>query len=235
MDELSLPVYLEGQMHERCDMIPPTRQIKKSSSPGIKTVLFMLQLLFVTAIFVIWFSSESLRESKSLWILLLCAFPSNFLTGIVPYDPVIIYFAKYYSPFYVVFVGVASTLLVEGINYSVLRLISNAKFMLKIHHKNFVYKIIELFYKAPFIALLIAGFLPIPFYPFRLLVVLARYPLIKYLLTVLLSRIPRMYLLVLLGHAMKIPDYLIILFYIAIVFISYISILIKFLIKRFSS
>jgi len=235
MDELSLPVYLEGQMYERCDMIPPTRQIKKPSSPGIKTVLFMLQLLFVAGIFVIWFSSESLRESKSLWILFLCAFPSNFLTGIVPYDPAIIYFAKYFSTLYVVFVGVAGTLLIEGINYSVLRFISNAKFMLKIQHKNFVNRIIELFYKAPFIALFIAGFLPIPFYPFRLLVVLARYPLIKYLLSILLSKTLRMYLLVLLGHAMKIPDYLIISFYIAIVFISYLFILIKFLIKRFSN
>jgi ribonucleoside-triphosphate reductase len=65
-----------------------------------------------------------------------------------------------------------------------------------------------LFNKAPFVALLVAGFTPVPFYPFRFLVVLARYPLPKYVLAIFLSRTPRFYLLALLGHIFKIPDYL---------------------------
>ena len=209
--------------------------MKAQSLPRIKILIFIFQIFFVMAIFVIWFSSESLRESKNLWILLLCAFPSNFLIGIVPYEPVIIYFAKYYSPFYVVFVSVASILLVEGINYSILRFISNAKFMVKIRHRHFINRIIRLFHGAPFIALFIAGFLPIPFYPFRLIAILSRYPFIKYLLTVLLSRIPRIYLFVLLSNFINIPDYIIFSFFIAIIIISYISILINSLKKRFSS
>jgi len=54
----------------------------------------------------------------------------------------------------------------------------------------------------------IAGFTPIPFYPFRFLVVLAEYPLYKYLLAVFLSRASRYYLLAWFGHEFKIPDYL---------------------------
>jgi membrane protein YqaA with SNARE-associated domain len=180
---------------------------------------------------VLWFTSESIRESKNLWILFLYSFPSNFLMGIVPYDPAIIYFGKFYSPLYVTFIGIVSTLVVEGINYSVLNFISNTKFLIKIRHSNYINKIIKLFNNAPFIALLIAGFLPVPFYPFRSLVVLARYPVIKYLLTVLLSKIPRMYLLALVGYVIKIPDYIIISFYIAIVVGMYISFLINHLKK----
>jgi len=200
-----------------------------------RTFLFILQIIFVIAIFVVWFSSESPDERSNLWILFLHAFPSNFIVGIVPYDPVIIFFARYYSPFYLVVISVTSYLLVEGINYSVLRFISNAKFMLKIHHKNFVNRIIKLFDKAPFVALFIAGFLPVPFYPFRLLVVLARYPLMKYLFSVLLSKALRMYLLVILGNLIHIPDYIIFIFFVAIIVISYISLFINYLRKHFST
>lgn len=151
--------------------------------------------------------------------------------GVVPYDPAIVYFGKFYSPLYVTFMGVASTLVVEGINYSVLNFIADTKFLIKIRHSNYINKIIKLFKNAPFIALLIAGFLPIPFYPFRSLVVLARYPVIKYLLTILLSKIPRMYLIAFLGYVIKIPDYIILSFYIAIVVLMYVSFLINYLKK----
>ncbi len=213
-------------------MNPPVRQIKSASLPHIKLIYFILQIVFVMIIFIIWFTSESLRESKDLWILLLCAFPSNFITGIVPYDPAIIYFGQFYTPLYVIIVGTASIIFVEGINYSVLRHISNTKFMVKIRHRHFVSKIIALFDKAPFMALLFAGFLPVPFYPFRVLVILSGYPLIKYLLSVLISKTPRIYLLILLGNFIHIPDYMIFTLFIAIIIISYISILINYLKNR---
>lgn len=219
-------------MNKQSNINPSTPQKREPSFSKTKTLLFVLQISFVIVLFVLWFSSESLRESKNLWILFLYSFPSNFLVGIVPYDPAIIYFGKFYSPLYVTFVGVASTLVVEGINYSVLNFASNTKLLVKIRHRKFINKIIKLFNKTPFIALFIAGFLPIPFYPFRFLVVLTRYPLIKYLLTVLLSKTPRIYLLGLLGHVTKIPDYLIISFFIAIVIFMYISFLINHLKKR---
>ncbi|MBN2030865.1 hypothetical protein JW824_11560 [bacterium] len=170
--------------------------------------------------------------SKNLWILFLCAFPSNFISGIIPYDPMIIYFAKYHPMFWVVLVGVASTLLVEGINYSVLRTITNLKVMVKIREKHFVKKLIDLFYVSPFVALIMAGFLPIPYYPFRILVILSGYPFFNYLLTVFISKIMRMSCLVWVGHQMNIPDQIIFLFFIGIIVITYTSVFIQSLLKR---
>ncbi|MCK4494933.1 MAG: hypothetical protein KAU91_01170, partial [Candidatus Aminicenantes bacterium] len=62
----------------------------------------------------------------------------------------------------------------------------------------------------------IAGLTPIPFYPFRFLVVIARYPLIKYLFAVFLSRTPRFFILAFAGNIIKIPDYLLIILFIGI-------------------
>ena len=147
--------------------------MKKAFSNKTKTILFELQLLFVGAVFVIWFGFESVQASKSLWILFLCAFPSNFISGIIPFDPMVIYFGKYHPIYWVILVGVVSTLLVEGINYSVLSTISNLKTIVQIREKCLVKKIIDLFHVSPFLALTIAGFLPLPFYPFRILVILS--------------------------------------------------------------
>ncbi len=213
-------------------MGPPSLQLNKPFSNRTKTILFVLQLAFVGAVFAVWFGSASIRASKNLWILFLCAFPSNFITGVIPYDPVIIYFAKYHTLIWVVSVGVASTLLVEGINYSVLKAISNLKYMVKIRKNAFVRRVVDLFDKSPFLALVFAGLLPIPFYPFRILVVLSGYPILKYSLTILISKVLRMSCLALIGHQIPIPDILIYSFFIGIIIITYGTVLIKSLIKR---
>jgi ribonucleoside-triphosphate reductase len=84
----------------------------------------------------------------------------------------------------------------------------------------------------PFLALWIAGFTPVPFYPFRFLVVLARYPLWKYALAVATSRAPRFYLLALAGKLMKIPGYALILFGAAMVLMANFQFIWSFLRKR---
>jgi len=72
----------------------------------------------------------------------------------------------------------------------------------------------------------------VPFYPFRFLVVMAHYPIWKYLLAVFLSRTPRFYVLALIGHAIKIPDYLIIAIFIILIISVNVPILRRFLKKR---
>ena len=86
----------------------------------IRTVVIVLELCLVAALFILWFGTESLRASKNIWTLFIYAFPSNFLAAVVPFDPVIILFGKFYQPLYLTLVGEASVLVVEGINYSIL-------------------------------------------------------------------------------------------------------------------
>jgi membrane protein YqaA with SNARE-associated domain len=185
--------------------IPPETKVVPSK---IRTLTFILEIALIMTLLVLWFSSESIRESKNLWIFFFYSFPAEFLIAIVPHEPVLLYFSKFYSPLAVTLVAIAGTVLAEVINYSVFKYVGDLKPFNKVRHTRWVSKTIELFNKAPFLALLVAGFTPVPFYPFRFLVVLARYPLPKYILAIFLSRTPRFYLLALLGHIFKIPDYL---------------------------
>jgi len=173
-----------------------------------RTIVFILEIGLILAILITWLSSESIRQSKSLWILFFYNFPSQFLIAIVPHEPVFLYFSKFYSPLSVTFVAIVGTSLAEVLNYSVFKYVGDLKSVQNVHTSKMVNKLIILFNKAPFTALLVAGFTPVPFYPFRFLVVLARYPLLKYILAIFLSRTPRFYLLALFGYTIKIPDYL---------------------------
>jgi ribonucleoside-triphosphate reductase len=128
--------------------------------------------------------------------------------------------------------GTVSLLVLEGMNYSVLHFISGIKLVEKARHSAFVEKIIRLFNRAPFAALFIAGFLPVPFYPLRLLTVLARYSWVRYLFTVLISKLPRFFLLGLFGHFIDVPDYIILVFFIMPVFLMYFSYAVQNLRKR---
>lgn len=179
-------------------------------SPFLKTLIFVLEIFLIILLLVLWFCVGDLRTSKNLWVLFFYSFPAEFLIAIVPHEPMLLYFGKFYSPFTVGLVAAASTLLTEALNYSTFKYVADLKAFEKVHRSRFVIKLIELFKKAPFIALWVAGFTPVPFYPFRFMVVIARYPLWKYLLATFLSRTPRFFILAYVGHSIRLSDTLLI-------------------------
>jgi membrane protein YqaA with SNARE-associated domain len=192
--------------------------------PWIKTLLFALQISFVLVLLVVWISSKSLQESKSLWILFFYSFPSEFLIATVPHEPVLLYFGKFYHPLTVALVAIPSTLLTEMLNYSTFKYITDLRVFSRLSEKRVIQNTVDFFNKAPFLTLWIVGITPIPFYPLRFLVVLARYPRVKYITAVFLSRFPRFALFAYVGYAVPIPDYLLIVLFIALIAIANITI-----------
>ena len=170
-----------------------------------RKILIILEVAMILVFLVIWLTSESLQRSKSLVVLFFYSFPSEFLIGLVPHEPVLLYFGRFYHPFTVALVSVIGTVCAEALNYSVFSFGNDLSFFERMRRKKVVNTIVELFKKAPFTAILIAGFTPVPFFPIRFLVVMGRYPKVKYLAGVFLSRAPRFYILAQIGHTFKIP------------------------------
>lgn len=196
-------------MESTREISTPPRPTKKLFSK-LKILVFIFEVALVAFLLVFWFSSETIQQSKNLWVLFLYSFPAEFLIAIVPHEPVILYFGKFYPALTVALITSAGTILTEAINYSVFKFVMDTKLFQKLSGKRAVSKLISLFNKAPFIALMAAGFTPIPFYPFRFLVVMAGYPVFKYLSAVFLSRTPRFFILALAGKAFNFPDWLLI-------------------------
>jgi membrane protein YqaA with SNARE-associated domain len=193
-----------------------------------KTVLILLELILVLGLLVWWLGSESIRVNKSLWVLFFYCFPSEFLIAAVPHEPVIFYFAKFYSPLTVALISIAGTLLAETLNYTFFKHVADLRIFNRMLDGKLVRKTVGLFKRAPFLALCVAGFSPVPFYPFRFLVVLARYPIYKYLLAIFASRTPRFFILALAARAIKLPDYLLIVLFIVLIAATNIPLLKKF-------
>jgi len=192
------------------------RNLKAQTTP-FRTLVFIGQILFVLILLIIWLSWSDLRTSRSLWVLFFYSFPSEFLIAVAPHEPVLLYFAKFYLPLTVALIAATSTLLTESLNYSVFSYVSDWNILKKFQKKKTVNKIIDLFKRAPFLALWIAGLTPIPFYPFRFLVVMAHYPRWKYLLAVALSRTPRFFLLAWFGHEVHLSDEILIALFIILI------------------
>ena len=200
---------------------------KKKVSNRLKGLIVALELLFVGGLLVVWLLSESVQHSKSLWILFFYSFPSEFLVAPVPHEPIFFYFGKFYPAWLVAAVAVSSTVLTEALNYSIFQYFSDQKFFDRVRHSGLTKKLVDLFYKAPFVALVIGGLSPVPFYPLRFLVVLARYPLHRYLLAVLVSRAPRFYVLALLGRAVEVPNWLLVALFVVLVLAINVPLVVK--------
>lgn len=190
-----------------------------------KFYIFFFQGVFVLTLLIIWLTSESIRQNKSLWILFLYSIPSEFLIALVPHEPVLIYFGEFYHPVTVALVAVSSTVLIEMVNYSLFDYISEIKSIEKIKRNKLTTRIIHLFSRTPFLALIIAGLLPVPFYPFRFLVVFSDYPVAKYALAVFTSKTPRFFIMAALGYAVHVSTWLIIAIYMIFILLAYLSFL----------
>ncbi|MGA2532780.1 MAG: VTT domain-containing protein [Candidatus Aminicenantales bacterium] len=201
---------------------PPTSEPEKASPQALgidgsspprrrlRAFIIIVEVIFVLALLAIWVTSAAVRHSKSLWVLFFYCFPSQFVLAAVPHEPVILYFGKFYPAWTTALVATAGTLITEIINYSIFKYLADLRTFQRISAGRLVVRLVAVFRKAPFPTLWVAGLTPVPFYPFRFLVVLARYPLPLYALAVLLSRFPRFYILALIGNKFRLPDWLII-------------------------
>ncbi len=79
---------------------------------------------------------------------------------------------------------------------------------------------VDRFARAPFLVLVVAGFTPIPFFPFKFLAFSTRYPLPRYLAALVLARAPRYLALTWLGREFEIPVWLLLGLFVAMLGIA---------------
>jgi hypothetical protein len=95
------------------------------SGPGTSTgnalqkrvVLLLCEAGIIIALLVPWLFVESVRSGKSLVVLFFYSFPSEFLVGLVPHEPVLIYWGGFHPAWVVALVSVVGTVMAEGVNY----------------------------------------------------------------------------------------------------------------------
>lgn len=179
----------------------------------------------ISALFSVWFLSEEIRASKNLLVLFFYSLPAGFLVGLLPHEPILLYFGQYHPALTVAGVFLVGWLLAERVNYSILGYFGELGLFENLRRKQLVGRLLHLFRTAPFLALVVAAFIPVPFFPFRFLVVMEGYSLWKYLLAISIARGPRYLILAALGHLFHIPGWALIGLFLVLIVIVYLPLI----------
>lgn len=157
--------------------------------------------------------------SESYLYLAFYAVPANSAVSVFPHEPVVIWYGSQGSIWWTAAAATLGTLVAGYLDHSVFTPVMNLKGLTGYKEKGWYQRAARLFGKYPFATLLIAGFSPIPFFPFKFLSFSVRYPLYRYLGALLAGRFPRYVLLALLGSFLQIPGWVVFAFFGAVILI----------------
>ncbi len=202
----------------------PASSSKRNLSRGFWLVILPIVAILTAASVV---TSYFFPQYNKLIILLLYSIPSQFIVAVIPHEPIIFYYSKYFSPLMVTLVTLLGTLFAEYLNYMLVKLFFTIPKVDELRkYKTFKYAT-HYFLRLPFISLVVAAITPVPFYPFRIIAPASEYPLSKYLLALVVGRSPRFYILAYFGYMVPLPNEIII-----VVFIVLLALSLAYLVKR---
>ncbi len=149
------------------------------------------------------------------------SFVSNVFIAIVPHEPGMIYFGKLFPPVLVAAVGGLGTAAAAFLDYHSFSRVVRIKRLQRLYRDKHLYELARRFFQRyPTATLAVAGFLPLPFAPFKFMAVSSGHTEEQYIFAVAVGRIPRYYLLALLGSAWNLPNEGILILLVALVLVS---------------
>ena len=150
-----------------------------------------------------------LREfsSESYLYLVFYAVPANSAVSVFPHEPVVIWYGSQGSIWWTAVAASIGTMIAGYLDHSVFTPVMNLKGLTGYKERAWYQKAARLFGKYPFAVLVVTGFTPVPFFPFKFLSFSLRYPLKKYLAALLIARFPRYLLLAYIGSFFEIPSW----------------------------
>ena len=81
-----------------------------------RIIIILCEAAVILALLAAWLLVELVRSGRSLVVLFFYSFPSEFLVGLVPHEPVLIYWGGFHPAWIVALVSVVSTVMAEGVN-----------------------------------------------------------------------------------------------------------------------
>ena len=150
-------------------------------------------------------------QSDSYLYLAFYSIPANTAISVFPHEPVLIYFGTVEANLWLAATAASAGTIVAAImDHAVFVPVLNLRSIQSYKEKRFYQKAIGYFMRWPFATIVVTGFTPIPFFPFKFLVFSIRYPMWKWVTALVVARFPRYYLLALLGATIPIPSWILI-------------------------
>jgi len=137
----------------------------------------------------------------------LYAVPAHLLISFMPHEPYQLYAAKLYPPPLVAAVGTVACVVAIFIDYWLIGWVVRHHLVAPKLDGSRTFKTAERWFrKAPFVLVVATAFLPVPFYPTKILAIASRYSLAWFIPALVLGRFPRFWLLALGGQKVQAPN-----------------------------
>lgn len=159
---------------------------------GIVTTLLMLQDF----------------RSESYLYLAFYSIPANTAISVFPHEPVLVYFGKFANLWLAALAATLGTVVAGYMDHRVFVPLLNLRSLQSYKQKALYRTAISAFMRYPFLTLMITGFTPIPFFPFKFLSFSIQYPLRRYLSALVVGRFPRYFLLAWIGAEFQVPNWI---------------------------
>ena len=169
-------------------------------------------LMVVTAIVTLVLILQDFSSNSYLY-LVFYAIPANSAVSVFPHEPVVIYFGSNGNVWYTAVAASIGTLIAGFLDHSVFVPVMNLQSLAGYKGKGWYQKIARLFMRYPFLVIMVTGFTPIPFFPFKFLAFSVHYPLWKYLAALLTGRFPRYVMLAWVSSLFDIPTWMLFAFF----------------------
>jgi membrane protein YqaA with SNARE-associated domain len=149
-------------------------------------------------------------RSRSYLYLFFYSIPSNAAISVFPHEPVLLYFGKFADPWIAAAAATAGTLVAGWMDHTVFVPVLQLRALRGYRDSRLYRRAIELYRRWPFLTLVLAGFTPLPFFPFKFLSFSTAYPMPRYLAALAVSRFPRYLLLLWIGDVLELPTWLLV-------------------------
>ena len=135
--------------------------------------------------------------------------PANSVVPI-PHEPAILYFAKFYDPFWCALAGTIGSLIACYSDYAMVGAALRHRSLAKTRNSALFQWSTKWMKRYPFAITVLFSFTPLPISIVRILAPAVEYNVRRYMLAQIVGRFPRFYLLALIGHAVMIPNWILI-------------------------
>ncbi len=159
---------------------------------------------------VTFFLMSTRGQSDGYLYLLLYSIPANTAISVFPHEPVLIYYGQFANLWISAAAATGGTLIAGYLDHRVFVPVLNYKKITSYKKSRFYRKATDIFMRYPFATLVVTGFTPIPFFPFKFLCFSIHYPLSRYLTALTVARYPRYFALAWVGATFGIPTSLLI-------------------------
>jgi len=178
-------------------------------------------IMVVTALVTLVLILQEFSSTSYLYMMFY-SIPANTAVSVFPHEPVVIYAGSVGNVWYTAVATTVGTLIAGYLDHSVFVPVMNLQSLSSYKNKAWYRKAARLFMRYPFLVLVVTGFTPIPFFPFKFLSFSVHYPMWRYLAALTTGRFPRYVMLAWVGTLIYIPTWAMFVFFGAIaVFYAY--------------